>query len=152
MNIITDKKERSRFLKFAIVGFIGFFVDAGIFNLCRSVFQIEPEFASAISFTVAVISNFMFNRFWTYPDSRTKPLSTQLGQFLVVNIIGLIIRTGVLLLIIDPLYALFGKLSESFKIDPIFFGDNSALIIVVGIVLFWNFFVNRYWTYNDVSE
>jgi len=152
MNIINDRNERTRFLKFSVVGLIGFFVDAGIFNFCRSVFDIKPEIASAISFTVAVISNFLFNRFWTYPDSRTKPIGTQLGQFFIVNAIGLAIRTGVLLIIIDPLYKFFGNLTDKYQIDPIVFGDNSALIIVVGIVLFWNFFINRYWTYNDVQE
>ena len=151
MSIITNKKERSRFLKFAVVGFIGFFVDAGIFNLCRSLFDIQPAVASAISFTAAVISNFVFNRFWTYPDSRSKPLGTQLGQFFVVNLIGLGIRTGVLLLIISPLYDLFNALVNKNSL-AIFLGDNTALVIVVGIVLFWNFFVNRFWTYSDVSE
>ena len=152
MNIITDKKERERFLKFSVVGFIGFFVDAGVFNLCRSVFEIEPGIASAISFTVAVISNFLFNRFWTYPDSRSKPVSAQLGQFFIVNIIGLGIRTGVLLLILNPLYELFGSIQFDLPLSPVVLGDNLALIIVVGIVLFWNFFINRYWTYNDVTN
>ncbi len=152
MSIINKKKERSRFLKFAVVGFIGFFVDAGIFNICRSFFDIKPEIASAISFSAAVISNFLFNRFWTYPDSRSKPIGTQLGQFFIVNLIGLVIRTGVLLMIINPLYDLFKGLAVKYSIDPIFFGDNAALIIVVGIVLFWNFFINRFWTYSDVSE
>ena len=86
MNIIRNEKERNRFLKFAVVGLIGFFVDAGVFNLCRSVFLIQPEIASAISFSVAVISNFLFNRFWTYPDSRSKPIRTQMGQFFAVNL------------------------------------------------------------------
>ncbi len=152
MNFITDKNERARFLKFSAVGVIGFFVDAGIFNICRSVFEIKPEVASAISFTAAVISNFLFNRFWTYPDSRSKPISKQIGQFFIVNVIGLAIRTWVLLMIIEPLYEFFGNLADKYQIDPIVFGDNTALIIVVGIVLFWNFFINRYWTYNDVPE
>jgi putative flippase GtrA len=30
-------------------------------------------------------------------------------------------------------------------------GKNMALILAVVVVMFWNFFVNRYWTYNDVS-
>jgi putative flippase GtrA len=30
-------------------------------------------------------------------------------------------------------------------------GENLALATVVIIVLFWNFFINRYWTYNDVE-
>jgi putative flippase GtrA len=150
MNIIKNEKERNRFLKFAVVGLIGFFVDAGIFNICRSVFFFQPEVASAISFSVAVISNFLFNRFWTYPDSRSKPIRTQLGQFFAVNLIGLGIRTGILLLIINPLYGFFGRYFNKSAV-VIFLGDNTSLIIVVGIVLFWNFFVNRFWTYSDAE-
>ena len=30
-------------------------------------------------------------------------------------------------------------------------GDNLALVLAVIVVMFWNFFVNRYWTYNDVQ-
>lgn len=152
MNIIKNEKERNRFLKFAVVGFIGFFVDAGVFNLCRSVFFIQPEVASAISFSSAVISNFFFNRFWTYPDSRSKPIRTQMGQFFVVNLIGLAIRTGVLLVILDPIYKFISKVNRLLPLSPTVLGDNLALIIVVGIVLFWNFFVNRFWTYSDVAE
>ena len=152
MNIITDKNERNRFMKFAVVGFFGFFVDLGIFNLCRSVFELSPQFAGGISFTVAVINNFLFNRFWTYPDSRTKPISKQLGQFFAVNIVGLAIRTGVMFIILDPLYSFFSQFEDKYSIDPIWFGDNAAIVIVVAIVLFWNFFINRFWTYSDVSE
>ena len=28
---------------------------------------------------------------------------------------------------------------------------NLTLALAVGIVMLWNFFVNRYWTYNDVD-
>ena len=30
-------------------------------------------------------------------------------------------------------------------------GTFFAMIIGVIVVMFWNFFVNRYWTYNDVD-
>jgi putative flippase GtrA len=30
-------------------------------------------------------------------------------------------------------------------------GENMALALSVLVVMFWNFFVNRYWTYNDVE-
>ena len=152
MNIIKNKSERNRFMKFAVVGFIGFFIDAGVFNVCRSIFDISPEASSAISFSVAVISNFLFNRFWTYPDSRSKLNGKQLGQFFIVNVVGLAIRTGVLMLILDPIHKLILKFESQLPLNPIFLRDNLALVIVVGIVLFWNFFVNRFWTYNDVAE
>jgi putative flippase GtrA len=28
---------------------------------------------------------------------------------------------------------------------------NATLAIAIGIVMLWNYFVNRYWTYNDVE-
>jgi putative flippase GtrA len=37
-------------------------------------------------------------------------------------------------------------------LPPDVMGENLTLAIAVLIVLFWNFFVNRYWTYNDVES
>src|SRR5689334_18932540 len=92
--------EVERFLKFAFVGVIGTLIDLGISNiLMKSVFHVSKEnagtpvlIASTIGFTIAVINNFIWNRYWTYPDSRSHPLTLQLGQFFLVNIGGLIIR------------------------------------------------------------
>jgi putative flippase GtrA len=28
---------------------------------------------------------------------------------------------------------------------------NATLALAVGVVMIWNFFINRYWTYNDVD-
>ena len=30
-------------------------------------------------------------------------------------------------------------------------GYNGAKVIATGVVMFWNFFINRLWTYNDVK-
>ena len=35
---------------------------------------------------------------------------------------------------------------------PEFVARNLTLAVAVGIVLLWNFFGNRYWTYNDVDN
>ena len=32
-----------------------------------------------------------------------------------------------------------------------FYAKNLTLASAVGIVMLWNFFVNRYWTYNDID-
>lgn len=152
-NIVTDRRERARFLKFAVVGTIGAVVDFGTFNLVSGVFGVHHVIASVCSFVAAIISNFTWNRYWTYPDSRSKPLGRQLAQFTVVNLIGLAIRTPVFAFLSGPLDQAFG----SFKFLPVwiftaeFLGHNLALAIAVILVLFWNFFINRYWTYNDVD-
>lgn len=153
-NIISDPTERTRFLKFAVVGTIGAVIDFGTFNLLTKFLNVNPVLASVISFTVAIISNFTWNRFWTYPDSRSKTLSTQLVEFGVVNLLGAGIRTPVFAFLKGPLQSLYIHLPllQLFEfMTPEFLGNNTALAIAVILVMFWNFFVNRYWTYNDVK-
>jgi len=152
MIILRDPKERTRFLKFVVVGTIGFGVDFVTYNIVRLGIGLGPEVSSVVSFCVAVLSNFLFNRFWTYPDSRSKPLLGQLLQFAVVNIFGLVIRTVIFSLIHNPLAALFENIAVDFVIPANVIGENLSLAIVVIIVMFWNFFINRYWTYNDVDD
>lgn len=151
MILIRNSKERTRFLKFAVVGTIGFVVDFSTYNLVRNLIGFSPEVSSMISFSVAVLSNFLFNRFWTYPDSRSKPIVQQLISFAVVNVAGLLIRTVIFSLIHEPMSELFAQVIPDFMISPGILGENISLAIVVVIVMFWNFFANRYWTYNDVD-
>ena len=151
MTITSFQRERTRFVRFAIVGAIGFVVDFSAFNLFRSGVGISPEVSSMLSFTVAVISNFIWNRYWTYPDSRSKRVVGQLIQFFIVNVAGLGIRTGVFVLINRPLVKFFEDVPFTLPLEAYVFGENLALAIVVVIVMFWNFFINRFWTYNDVD-
>jgi putative flippase GtrA len=147
------QKEITRFLKFSVVGTIGAIVDFSILNLLRGVLGWSLVLSNTISFTCAVMSNFLWNRFWTYPDSRSKPLGSQLFTFFVVNIAGWAINTGMLLLLTNPLASL--AVSYLGVTNPVVadrYGYNSAKVIATGIVLFWNFFVNRIWTYNDAGK
>ncbi len=151
MILLQNTRERTRFLKFATVGAIGFGVDFLVFNLVRNVLGLPPIPSNMLSFVAAVTSNFLLNRFWTYPDSRTKPFLQQMGQYALVNVAGLAIRTGVFSLIHEPYVAVFDRVPLPFLPEH-FLGENLALATVVVIVMFWNFFVNRYWTYNDVES
>jgi putative flippase GtrA len=138
-------------MKFVVVGTIGFVVDFLTFNIVRQVIGLSPEISSIVSFCVAVLSNFLFNRYWTYPDSRSKPILDQLIQFSVVNVIGLVIRTVIFSLIRSPLIEISKILIKNINIPATVLGENLSLGIVVIIVMFWNYFINRYWTYNDVE-
>jgi putative flippase GtrA len=101
-SIVTNPQERTRFFRFAVVGIIGAVVDFGIFNLLTNIAGFTAVWASVISFIAAIISNFTWNRYWTYPDSRSKPLGRQLFQFSLVSMLGLLIRTPIIALL-EPL-------------------------------------------------
>ncbi|MES0359965.1 MAG: GtrA family protein [Anaerolineales bacterium] len=152
-SIITNPRERSRFFRFATVGIIGAVVDFGTFNLLTSFAGMTAVWASVFSFIAAIISNFTWNRYWTYPDSRTKPITRQVFQFSLVSIVGLLIRTPIIYLL-EPL---FTRLFTRMQFLPIGFltaerlADNLALAVAVIVVMFWNFFINRYWTYDDIN-
>jgi putative flippase GtrA len=149
--ILTDPQERTRFLKFMVVGAFGALVDFGIANLLAHFLSMPLVYAGTISFICAIISNFIWNRYWTYPDSRSRPLHRQLAMFFIVNVAGIAIRLPILKFGEPPLLVFFQNLNLSASITPDFLARNLTLAIAVGIVMLWNFFVNRYWTYNDVS-
>ncbi len=151
-SILTDPRERGRFLRFAVVGFMGAIVDFGVANLLVYAFLAPLVLAGTISFIAAILSNFFWNRYWTYPDSRSKPISRQLIQFTVVSVMGLTIRIPILRFLEPVLYRTFSNLPFSLPvITPDLLAKNITLAIAVLIVMFWNFFVNRYWTYNDIG-
>ena len=152
-SIITNPRERTRFFRFAIVGIIGAVVDFGTFNILTNFAGFSAVWASVLSFIAAIISNFTWNRYWTYRDSRSKPLGRQLIQFSMVSIIGLLIRTPIIAVLEPFLNRIFTGLDflpEGF-ITAEFLANNLALAVGVIVVMFWNFFINRYWTYSDVD-
>jgi len=145
------RREAGRFMRFAVVGVIGAVVDFGTFNLLTAVFGVWSVAASIVSFTAALISNFTWNRFWTYPDSRAKPLRRQATQFAVVSFVGLAIRTPIFAFAEQGLVRLAARSPLPGIPDMSQLASNAALAIAVIVVLFWNFAINRIWTYSDVD-
>ena len=155
-----NRREIKRFIKFAVVGVIGAVVDFGSLNflyLSPAVallgISLGGLVAQGLSFITAICSNFIWNRYWTYPDSRTKSIRRQFVQFFLVNVTGILPRT----LIVAATAGLFTRLVETYReyipidMEASQLGLNLAVALGVGIVMFWNFFANRYWTYNDVE-
>ena len=127
-------------MRFVAVGLMGAVVDFGTFNLLTGFFKTPAVMASVLSFLAAVVSNFTWNRFWTYPETRLMPFLPQLGQFLLVNLAGYGINQLVFLSLDHYVFAPWGT-----------WGYNISKALAIGVVLFWNFFVNRVWTYRKVK-
>jgi putative flippase GtrA len=150
--ILTNSRERTRFLRFAVVGAIGAVIDFGIFNLLISMFSFASIIAGAVSFSMAVASNFILNRYWTYPDSRSRKVSHQLTMFFIVSAIGLAIRTFIFFALLEPqIIEMFRNVNLQGRVSPEFLGHNLTLALAILVVMLWNFFANRYWTYSDVE-
>lgn len=157
-------KEVERFIKFIMIGAMGAIIDIGLTNFfMKFVFHVELGnnapviIASAFGFTAAVTSNFLWNRYWTYPDSRSRSLRRQLAMFFGVNLVGLLIRSVVLSVCLAPGLWLAQHIFADILHYPLTdsqsarLGANFAILVGIAVVMFWNFFINRLWTYNDVN-
>lgn len=145
VNNPEQRKEVKRFIKFGIVGAIGAIVDFGVLNaLIFIAGWVSPGgkiLANIISTSIAIISNFTWNRLWTYPESRERKKRVQLVQFTIVNLVGLIINTGIFSMTDHLLYSQFFPPNIAIQL---------AKATAIGIVLFWNFGANRLWTYRGL--
>lgn len=166
----TKSKEVERFLKFAIVGAFGavidsltlFFLQAWVIPPIEPHKDLKVAVASSIAFFVAVTSNFIWNRVWTFPDSRSRSMRRQMVQFTFISFVGWIART----IWISTSYRWLGAtlmpilLPEIQLLRPGYvpsvsaeakLGTMAAWAIGVAVVMMWNFLANRLWTYNDVK-
>lgn len=156
--LLANPKRIERFVKFAIVGIIGAAVDFLVLNIMKLVFeridlgvgwgvsmephQIQLVAANTLSFTAAVLSNFTWNRLWTFPESRDRPLGRQLIQFSIVSVLGLVINTVLLVVMDRHVFRQFFDERLSY---------NLAKAFAIGVVLFWNFGMNLIWTYRGIE-
>ena len=139
-SLLARRKEIVRFAKFATVGASGSLVDFGVLNLLILAFGFSKFWANTCSFSAAMLSNFIWNRLWTFPESRQERLLPQLIQFGLVSIGGLTINQVIFLGLDALVFHVWGTL-----------GYNIAKAIAILVVLFWNFGINRIWTYKRIE-
>jgi putative flippase GtrA len=149
--ILAANKERTRFLKFATVGALGAAIDFVVMNLMTHFFGMKLVYGGTVSFICAVLSNFTLNRYWTYPDSRSRHILHQLGMFFVVNAAGIGFRVPTLHFVEPFMANIFESAAHLSHGSAQFLAKNATLAFAIVIVMIWNFFINRYWTYNDID-
>jgi len=126
--------ERNRFLsfmKFGITGLSGMALDFSVTWLLKEVFSVQKLLANGIGFTVAVISNYLINRVWTF-QSKAK-MTRQFAGFATVSVIGLLLNTSIV-------YIFNHLLSLNFYLSK---------VIATGLVFIWNFSINYFFVFKS---
>lgn len=129
------KPPAGRFLKWSAVGTVGAGVDYAVLIFLVEAVGLHPFISQGISFSVAVLNNYLWNRTWTFGDIPRRPVAAQFPRFLLVSVAGLGIRTIIFVIL--------------FQVLGIWYIFATAVAIVV--VLTWNFLVNLAWTFRDPS-
>ena len=160
--LIHLAKERRqdvvRFLKFSVVGVIGTAIDFGIFNLLHNILGWNRVLSNTCSVTTAIVNNYLWNLYWVYPETRGRQNAKKFVQFVVVSISAWALNTGILwsserwLFGTRGLFSgLVGSAAQMLGAEHEVLSSNTAKVLATGIVLFWNFFANRLWTFRDVD-
>ena len=128
-----------QFIKFGIVGASSTVVNFAILNLMMIVFHQGRYVAETIAFLVSVVNGYAWNNRWTFKEAQAKAVHTQFGQFLLVSAVGLVLNLLIIRLISVPL-------EHDFSCSVIK-ATNISQLIATGVVVFWNYFANRHWTF-----
>ena len=87
--------------RFSTVGATGYVVNLATFTLCLKQLGLDYRLAATAAFLVAVISNFVWNRRWTFePSPRAHHL--QALRFLAVSVVAFVFSLGLLQLLVEP--------------------------------------------------
>jgi len=96
INIFSYMLLHSSFIKFAIVGGIGFVIDFGITYLGIEVFELVVWLSTLLSTSTAVVSNFILNNIWSFSHKKisgNKKVLNSFVKFALVSIGSIAIQT-----------------------------------------------------------
>ena len=88
--------------RFGAVGLVGVGIDVGVFNLLRlTVLSPDdlhegPVIAKIISTSLAIVANWLGNRYWTFGNERRPHWVREAVEFVLVSLGGMLIALGCL--------------------------------------------------------
>lgn len=146
------QKTTKQFVKFGITGTIGAVVDFTTYNLLTrglgfmafyTVFGQQIIVANNISVFMAIISNFIINKYWTFRDP-SKQVAKQWAGYFTLNFFTWILNQFLVSYFTFqvPIFeALFGTQK-----------DNAAKVLAIGIILFVNFAGSKLFIFKKSPE
>ena len=117
-------------LKFGVVGGSGYLINLGVFAFLSGNLGVYHAVAAIGAFCVAVTSNFLWNRYWTFGPGEGLA-HMQAARFLAVSVACLMINLVVLEAIVAS--------------SPI--SELAAQAIAVAVAMPFNFLGNKLWTF-----
>jgi putative flippase GtrA len=113
---------------FLVVGGSGYVVDVVAFNVLLSSAPFsghDPSYARVVAMCVAMVVTYTGNRLWTWRGSQRHDRRTELGLFVLFNLVGLVISVATLVLSHDVL-GLTTRLADNISANVIGLGLATA--------------------------
>jgi putative flippase GtrA len=117
--------------KFGLVGGSGYVINLAVFALLADGLGVHHMLAAIGAFCVAVMNNFILNRYWTFEPGEG-PAHFQAARFFAVSLASLGLNLGILELLIANHLT----------------GELTAQAISVAMAMPFNFLGNKLWTFS----
>lgn len=125
------------FIRFAVVGGVGFIVDSISLVLLNQLFPLV--LARGVAFWVAASSNWYLNRHFTFLNGATaRPAVAQWGQFLFASCIGFVPNWGCYWWLVTN--------TEWAELHPVL-----AMVPGIGLGMCVNYALSKYWVFRPRS-
>lgn len=126
--------------RFLAVGMLGTLIDIALFAGLHAWLGVPTLVANSLSYSVGIVNNFVWHRYWTFTHRPRKHSGMQFSQFAVVSLSALMLNNLIVLLLAPSFGALFVHVG---------YGALAAKICATGVGLCWNFLANNFWTFRD---
>lgn len=128
--------------KFGVVGGVAFLIDSAVFLWLISGPMDDSHVKSkAIAVAIATVFSWIGNRYWTFRHRRTKTKTRELVMFFLMNLIGLGIQSGCVVVS----YYLLGLQSATASFV-------SGSIVGMGLAMCFRFVAYKFWVFTGDAE
>jgi putative flippase GtrA len=124
MMTLMQYRPQSRFLRFGLVGAVGFVVDAGVLQALVSLAGWGPIAARLVAVPTAVFATWLLNRTITFPESHSGPALRSLWRYAVVSAAGAGVNFCVYSALVFALQAM-----AAVPLVPLAIGSIVALVV-----------------------
>lgn len=137
-----------QFTKFLLVGGLNFLIDLGVLNFLIALTGVSQGALAvgfkAAGFVVAVISSFLWNKFWTFRATSLERAGLQFIEFVTIAAIGLGLNAAIFALVND-------LIGPKGALPPKTWA-NIAAFAAAAIGLAWNFLGYKYLVFKRESR
>lgn len=128
----------NQFGKFAAIGFTNFAVGAGVLNSILALTSssgvssyssgVGYTIANSIAFIVALLSSYIWNKYWAFDATQSGGGGVEFGKFLVVTIIAFLINNAVASSVVNLIHPVLGLNDQQWANIGTVAGSAVALI------------------------
>ncbi|MBU1119403.1 GtrA family protein [Patescibacteria group bacterium] len=130
-------------VRFGVAGGLNTLLDWGILNLLTTTFNVYSGelilVFNIFSVSAALVNSYILNKYWTFRATGQAKTSTQIGKFLAVSIVGIVINSAIVYVVTTIIGVQFGLAENHWAL--------AAKMLATGVVFIWNFIGYKLWAF-----